>query len=212
MKAENRMFASASIEPFPDQVKFKGILRRIVQVLKRHRDEHFKDKFSEYAPISVILTTLASQSYEYSVGSSFYESEFDVVTTVIRNMPSFIVRSRGDGGMRYSIMNETTSGENFAEKWNSDVRLAEAFYSWHSKALADVEKLPTVVGLDRLRKSMNESFGESAVAKAFEMDLFEKGAARTTGLLGVAPAVGLTTHHSTSAVVTVPRNTFYGKK
>lgn len=216
MKAENRMIASfASIEAFPDQVKFKGLLRRITQILKRHRDEHFKDALTEFAPISVILTTLASQSYEFSVGCPiFYESEFDVLADVIRNMPSFIAVSHEHAGRRYSIMNETTSGENFAEKWNSDLRLPQAFYSWHRKALADVEKLPMVVGMDGLRKSLNASFGENAVAKAFEMDLLEKGTGRASGLLGIAPGVGLTTHHShpRSATVSVPRNTFFGTR
>lgn len=213
LKAENRIFASASIEPFPEQVKFKGLLRRIIQVLKRHRDEHFKEEHSEYAPISVILTTLASQSYEYSaVSPIFYESEFDVVIDVIRNMTSFVTKSQVNGGLRYSVINETTSGENFAEKWNSDLRLPEAFYGWHRKLLVDVESLPTLVGLDNLRKSMNKSFGESAVAKAFEIDLLEKGSARINGILGVAPALGLTTHHSRSSTVSIPHNTFFGSK
>ena len=50
----------ADIEPFPAQSNIKGILRRIVQLLKRHRDIAFADVKEDIAPISIIITTLAS--------------------------------------------------------------------------------------------------------------------------------------------------------
>lgn len=211
MKAENRAF-SASVEPFPEQeAQFKGILRRCVQILKRHRDEHFKESLIEYSPISVILTTLASQSYIYSIKNNVYDTEYDVLADVIRHMPRFIDKSNGPGGIHYSIMNETTTGENFAEKWNSDPHLPTAFYGWQQKVLFDVENLPTLLGLDTLRKSMNACFGESAVGKTFEMDIAEKNLARTSRLLSVAPSVGLTVKKASDHGFSIPANTFYGR-
>jgi Second Messenger Oligonucleotide or Dinucleotide Synthetase domain len=210
-KAESREFA-ASIEPFPDQNShFKGLLRRCVQICKRHRDEHFQDELSEVAPISVILTTLAAKSYTHCVTSFVYDTEFDVLIDVVRNMHLFIIKANGPDGVLYSIMNETTLGENFAEKWNKDPRLSKAFFSWQQQAVVDLETLPDVPGLDNLRKSMNACFGESAVAATFEMDTKEITIARGSGLLSVVPVIGLTTQKTLLNSVPVPRNTFYGR-
>ena len=50
--------ARASVEPYPEAGGFKGILRRTVQIAKRHRDIMFVDD-PDVAPLSVIITTLA---------------------------------------------------------------------------------------------------------------------------------------------------------
>ena len=51
----------AEIEPYPMSSGPKGILRRVVQILKRHRDCYFLDSDPSLAPISVVITTLASR-------------------------------------------------------------------------------------------------------------------------------------------------------
>lgn len=210
-KYESREFA-ASIEPFPDQEpRFKGLLRRCVQIYKRHRDEHFRDELSEFAPISIILTTLASNSYVHCISKYFYETEFDVLVDVVRHMHLFIDKTAGPGGVQYSVMNETTLGENFAEKWNKDPRLSKAFFGWQQKAVVELEDLPAAIGLDNLRKSMNSCFGESVVATTFEMETREITGARGSGLLSVAPAIGLTMQSSALNAVRVSHNTFYGR-
>ncbi|MRR06725.1 MAG: nucleotidyltransferase [Deltaproteobacteria bacterium] len=210
-KAENREF-SASIEPLPDQEPYlKGLLRRCVQVYKRHRDEHFQDELSEIAPISIILTTLASKSYVHCVTNYVYDTEFDVLVDVVRYMHLFINKAVGPSGVKYSIMNETTVGENFAEKWNKNPNLSKAFFGWQQKAVIDLESLPTAIGLDNLRKSMNACFGESVVAGTFEMDTKEITVARSNGLLSVLPAIGLTTQKTLRNSVRIPHNTFFGR-
>jgi hypothetical protein len=55
----------ADIEAFPNRKARKGILPRIVQLLKRHRDIMFQDVVDDITPISIIITTLAAQSYEF---------------------------------------------------------------------------------------------------------------------------------------------------
>lgn len=210
-KAVSREFA-ASVEPFPDQEPlFKGILRRCVQICKRHRDEYFHDALSDVAPISIIITTLAAKSYAHCVTNNVYDSEFDVLVDVIRYMPYFINKSQGPEGIRYSIMNETTKGENFAEKWNKDSRLAEAFYLWQKKAAIDLENLPELKGLDNLEKSMNACFGESVISATFEKETKNISAARNTGLLSVAPIIGLTTRSLSANKVPVHPHTFFGR-
>ena len=55
-----------AIEPYPAQMHIKGLLRRVVQLCKRHRDVYFTDR-PEIAPLSIIITTLAARSYEWSI-------------------------------------------------------------------------------------------------------------------------------------------------
>ena len=43
---------------------FRGLLRRSIQLTKRHRDVYFASNVT-LAPISIILTTLTAQSYAY---------------------------------------------------------------------------------------------------------------------------------------------------
>ena len=105
----------ANVEPFPHHARSKGILRRTVQLLKRHRDIHFQFVSEEVAPISILITTLAAQSYEYCVRNFAFDLELDVVVETIRLMPHFIDRPFVNGRRMYVVANETTIGENFAE-------------------------------------------------------------------------------------------------
>jgi hypothetical protein len=123
--------ARSHVEPYPEQVGFKGILPRTVQLAKRHRDIYFENRDASIAPISVIITTLASCAYEHCVLNNIYDSELELLCDVIRHMPDFIVRTEIEGRQDWFIRNETTEHENFAEKWNSDPRRPNAFYMWH---------------------------------------------------------------------------------
>lgn len=203
-EARNR----ADAEPFPATLTLDGVLNRIVQVLKRHRDIHFLESRGDIAPISVIITTLAMRAYERIVMEKVYEDELDVLIATIRAMPFFIERPVLDGRPAYAVWNETTQGENFADRWNREPARAEAFFSWHAKALADLETLQSVVGLDHIRERMEGGFG-AAGARAVDRRQDEMSAARRTGRLLVAPAVGLTTT-PTSAATPVRSNTFFG--
>lgn len=200
----------AEIEPYPMSQGPKGILRRVVQILKRHRDYHFLDEDASVAPISVVITTLASRSYEYCVSRSVFDDEFDLLCAVIRHMPAFIETGLADGRPQWFIWNETTTGENFAEKWNQDASRARAFFSWHGRALADIEKLSAVDGLDSLTKSLTESFGSAPANRALAGLTHDISSARALSQLSVAPAVGLSLRQAARGT-TVRPNTFFGE-
>lgn len=206
LKAEG---VRADVEPYPAAGGLKGVLRRTVQIAKRHRDVYFVDLEPGLAPISVIITTLASRSYEYCVGRFVYDSEFDLLCDVIRHMPAFIESGMVDDRRQWFIWNETTWGENFAERWNRDPSLAEAFFAWHSRALADLEKLADIQGLDLLNKSLRDSFGPAPVTKALDALTDKLSVARRAGRLSVAPGVGLAIG-ATGLSTGVRANTFFG--
>lgn len=198
----------AEIEALPGPTRFKGVLRRCVQLFKRHRDVFFAARAPELAPISIILTTLAAKSYALCVTRNTYETELDVLVDVLRSMPAFVESSYVDGREQYFVWNETTQGENFAEKWNADPRLAEAFHLWQRQALQDFQKPLAASGLDEVRNQLSGWLGKEVTGKALAVVSEEVAAKRTAGQLAVTPRIGLTT---TSIGTTVRRNTFFGR-
>jgi hypothetical protein len=208
--AEDR--ARTDIEPYPGQVGFKGVLPRTIQISKRHRDVYFDRLHLDpsLTPLSVIITTLASRSYEYCVSSSIYDSELDLLCDTIRHMPAFVESRLVNGRKQWFIWNETTSGENFGEKWNKDPALAEAFFAWHGRALTDLGKLASTEGLDQLRRGLGDAFGPAPAKQALDAFTGNLSSARHAGQLVVAPAIGLSVG-AAAASTPVRANTFFGR-
>ena len=201
----------AEVETFPRLGGPKGVLRRVVQIAKRHRDQYFSEKDPKLAPISVIVTTLASRSYERCVQTSTYDNEFDFLYDVISGMPRFIeTQTIGDNQRRWFVWNETTQGENFAEKWNSNPRLARAFWQWHRHAVDDLANLLRGQGFDELFNTLSRSFGATPAKRAREEMTRHLSSARSKSLLSVAPGVGLVVGNAPAATRIRP-NTFYGR-
>lgn len=205
--------ARAEIAPLPEQSMTKPVLKRIIQLLKRHRDHMFSNRNSpELAPISVIITTLASWSYAKCVTKRLHTNPFDFIVDVIREMPSFIKTDIRHGQKNFMIENETTSGENFADKWNHDSRLATAFNEWHTDALQSIESLLMIEGIDRFAESLSQKFGAKKEVARETFTSINKpiNEARRSGKLIVAPLLGLTNAPVLGSVA-VPRNTFFGR-
>ena len=200
--------ARASVEPYPEAGGFKGILRRTVQIAKRHRDMMFVDD-PDIAPLSVIITTLSSRSYEWCVTNNEYDNELDLLFDVIRHIPDTIELRQVDGRDQWFIWNETTAGENFAEKWNRRPGRAEAFFTWHARFCADLGQLEAVRGIDRLGDVLKGLFGSRPANAAIDSITERVSAARRAGNLRVAPAIGLSVG-AVPASTSVRANTFYG--
>ena len=144
---------------------------------------------SDVAPLSVIITTLASRSYEWCVRNREYDNELELVFDVIRHMPDSIDTREIDGVLQWFIWNETTAGENFAEKWNRRPERAEAFFTWHVRFCADIAALPTVRGIDRLGEKLTNLFGQKPANDAIANITEQMSTARMTGNLRVTPKV-----------------------
>jgi hypothetical protein len=200
--------ARASVEPYPEPGGFKGILRRTVQIAKRHRDMVFVDD-PDVAPLSVIITTLASRSYEWCVTNREYDNELDLLFDVIRHMPDTIEMRRIDARDQWFIWNETTEAENFAEKWNRRPESAEAFFTWHARFCSDLVELEAARGLDRLGATLKSLFGSRPANAAIDTLTERVSTARRAGNLRVAPTIGLSAS-ALPASTPVRANTFYG--
>jgi hypothetical protein len=201
---------STQISPFPERQMRKGILRQIVQLLKRHRDIAFSTVEADVAPISIITTTLAAKSYEYCVSSFEFDNELDVVIATIKLMPISIERPIVSGQKIYLVANETTSGENFADSWKSEPDRAIAFFNWHGKVLADYEALSSLEEIDLPTDSLSRSLGNKVMAKVMMPRTESISAARSAGKLYVAPAVGLALSPTSAFAAPVLKNTNFG--
>jgi hypothetical protein len=204
--AEDR--TRANVEPYPEPGGFKGILRRAVQIEKRHRDLMFVDD-PDVAPLSVIITALTARSYEWCVKNREYDNELELLFEVAQHIPDTIEVRRVDGQDHWTIWNETTDGENFAEKWNRRPERAEAFFTWHARFCSDLNELAAIQGIDRLGDMLKSLFGPRPATAAINSLTDRITKARQSGTLAVAPGIGLTVG-ALAAATPVRANTFYG--
>ena len=130
----------ASVDDVPDQL-VRTPLQRAIQIMKRHRDVMFNGgKSANYAPISMIVTTLAAH---------LYRDELDVYAALAAIIPKLhahagLVESRmveqtlaslkliqrtPDG--KWYIGNPVNPEENFADRWHEDNHArAREFFRW----------------------------------------------------------------------------------
>jgi hypothetical protein len=139
---ESRLYSK--VEDVP-AFEWKTPLQRSIQLLKRHRDVMFQ-KNPELAPISMILTNLATHSYN---GAS---DIFAAVTEIIDRMPSFIRAGRT------RVPNPADPAEDYADKWTKEPQLEQNFWSWHMQVKADLAGLPDLLRGDRLTESVRRMF------------------------------------------------------
>ncbi|MGY3038315.1 hypothetical protein ACVIIV_007485 [Bradyrhizobium sp. USDA 4354] len=201
--------AKDSVEPYPEPMKLKGLLRRTVQIAKRHRDLEFIDDTDGLAPLSIIITTLASRVYEFCVGNLVYDHELDLIVDLLRRMPDLIETRVTDAGVQWYLWNQTTVGENFCEKWNKHPERAAAFFQWHSKLIADVERLAAAEGLDDVRRLLGDIVGRSPANAAMDALTARVSTARSGSNLSVAKPAGLILGTAVGATP-VRGNTFFG--
>ena len=205
--------ACDSIEPLPKQTTSKPILKRIIQILKRHRDHKFIGKWNaDLAPISIIVTTLAGWAYGKCATQQTHSNAYDFMVAVIQEMPKFIRIENRSGLIHFMIENETTKGENFADKWNSNPQLATAFYEWHSEALIFTQSLMMLEGADSFSDSFTKNFGtkKDDIRQVLAGLTDPVNLARAEGRLAIAPALGVIVTPMGKAV-SVPKNTFFGR-
>ncbi|MGY3591470.1 hypothetical protein ACVIGB_008950 [Bradyrhizobium sp. USDA 4341] len=208
-KAYDSARADGQVEPYPEEKRLKGILRRIVQIAKRHRDVQFIDDDQGRAPLSIIITTLASRAYETCVGNYEYDHELDLIVDVLRRMPLMLQTETVAGSVVWYLWNQTTAGENFCEKWNKYPERTVAFFEWHDKIVGDVERLAAARGLDQVRRILGDIFGTAPANKAMDSLTERVDAARASNRLSVTRSAGLVVGTAASATP-VRANTFFG--
>ncbi|MCI2283741.1 nucleotidyltransferase [Colwellia sp. MSW7] len=199
-----------NIEELPKHTKLKGILKRGVQIMKRHRDLLFYDN-AEYdgkAPISIIITTLAALAYEDIVNRQRFSNELEVLLTVVESMTKFIETKVVDGKIEMWVTNPRNVHENFAEKWNVDAKRVEAFHYWHRDFVEKLRELASVTSLPLIKEKLNTLIGERSSSKAIEKHYEVLNETRNSNQLFIKKTGAIST-----AVTATPvkANTFFGK-
>lgn len=193
-------FLNESIQPIPNYSKEKLPLQRVVQILKRHRDMMFDG--DEDKPISIIITTLASQAYQKE--TNIIDALFNV-TSKMRDLVDEKY-SEKHGKWVMWVENPVNNEENFADKWVDHPKRQQNFFDWIDRVQQDLAEATTQIGLHKIQESFEKSMGSTVVRKTFS-DIGERARLLTEqGQNCVDVKTGLTSLGAS----TIKKHDFYG--
>lgn len=172
-RRESLLFAS--VDDVPDQL-VRTPLQRSIQILKRNRDLHFnRPEIIAYAPISIIITTLAAHLYggetdTYSallgiVGRLHGHAGLVENRAIDASLASLgLVRRLPDG--TWYIGNPVNPEENFADRWHEDEHArARAFFSWLDTAQRDLLNVRADSDPGLLTENLSRVLGAAVVGR-----------------------------------------------
>ncbi len=166
---ESRGGVYESVDDVP-AYELKTPLQRVVQLLKRHRDQRFKDN-PDGKPISIIITTLAARAYNGETDlaeamAGVLGRMGDHVSSTKPRIPNPVSFDRAD------------KREDFADRW--DARLEANFRQWLRQAQEDFGLLGAEISASQLTEASKAIFG---------LNLREDAVKASLGLMAGAPAV-----------------------
>ena len=162
----------ASVDEVPDRL-VRTPLQRTIQIMKRHRDELFNGKpDAEYAPISIIVTTLAAHLYQgetdICAALTAIISKLNGHAGLLKNQPIEqtlaslqLIQRMPDG--KWYIANPVKREENFADRWYEDDHArAHAFFRWVDALREDLVDILTENRLETTKRRLGAALGVSA--------------------------------------------------
>ncbi len=164
-----------SIDKVPDQL-VRTPLQRSIQIMKRHRDLRFNhhDRL-DYAPISIIPTTLAATLYANE--ADIYSALFGIIHKLQGHAALVegknIDQSLSDIGLirrlpngKWYIGNPANPDENFADRWHEDNHArARAFFSWVDTLQKDLLNIVNETRPRVLKEELGRALGMGVVTK-----------------------------------------------
>lgn len=194
---------SYTIEDIPNNNDYKGLLRRTIQLLKIHRDNYFNERntsLKDYKPISILITTLATKSYEKIVFDRVeYSCPFEMMKDVVKQMHLFIKNDN-----EFKVSNPTNENENFAEKWNDNIEYAKTFALWQEIVYNELEEFQKQNGLDAIVSIIKNSYGNDSAKNVLESFNKEVNTKRELGVI----ATSIIT--ASEATAKIKDNRFFG--
>ncbi len=160
----------ASIEELPTY-QWKSPLQRCVQILKRHRDQMFRQN-GDAKPISIIITTLAAQAYQGE------RDIYEVLAQILNSMGNFVRPTAP------RVPNPVNPKEDFADKWGTlegkRLALEDNFRLWLQQAKADFENLSSARTRQRVASLTTHKYG---------VNISEERLEQIPGLSSSAPTI-----------------------
>jgi hypothetical protein len=137
-------------------------LQRAIQLLKRHRDRRFIGHLWEkQKPISMIITTLAAQSYNNE--ADIFNTLMNMVENISNYSSSNIIQNING---QWRIQNPVNPNENFADRWNEiGSKSADAFFLWIDWLQEDLKNASNVDSISGIVSSLSNGFDESILDK-----------------------------------------------
>lgn len=202
----------ADVEAMPDEIQFKGTLRRVVQLMKRHRDVWCSKQSAEVqcdAPISIILTTLAAKAY-MSLLNNRYDNPLDLLLDVVEEMPTYLEqRNNSYGDMEPWVSNPMNNLENFADKWKAKPQREAAFYKWHQEFLLELNAIGIKPGIDAMASGLGKLLDES-ISKSVMSEITRRTNLNRNNCSLVTGSNGVITTIVANSAKAIPTNTFFG--
>lgn len=200
VRAQLRKEARATVEELPDR-RIKTPLQVAIQILKRHRDIHFKSDV-KLRPSSIILTTLAAKAYNQQA------DVLETLRAIVRGMPGEIDYDTNGWPV---VPNPTNAEENFSEKWREYPERFTAFKAWLIQVSSDFDELTELTGLHRIGDFLSGKLGQREVNAALRAEGESTNRAHQSGRLNSASTGGIIiVSRSADAARPVRRSTSYG--
>jgi hypothetical protein len=140
---------AAKVDKLPAN-KWKSPLQRCVQLLKRHRDNYFKDD-TDGKPPSIIITTLSAKAYQG-------EGEIaDALDTILSTMGKLV------NPVTPRIPNPINPAEDFADRWSDPAarehNLEKKFWVWLRQAQTDFDTIRKERKIETIIEETRDIFG-----------------------------------------------------
>jgi hypothetical protein len=136
-------FRKSEVEEFPEILP-KLNLQKAVQILKRHRDIHFRAQ-PDLRPPSVLITTMMGYLDDPD------ERMFDKITHFAATAQSLVKIVDG----KYVIKHPVDDHENFVDKWNDYPERKKAFDGWIEALSQNFLEIDKSGSVDRLDSFLN---------------------------------------------------------
>ena len=159
--------------PEPEPADLLVSLRRVVQLMKRRRDNRFGDDGG--APRSVVLTTLAGDFYNGRQSTS------DVLDATLAGIEARTAAEEA-AGRRLVVLNPSHPEEDFSERWDAEPEEYRLFRKFIGQFRMELAQLRSTEGLDDQGRLLNEMFGQALGTQAVERYMRQMRQAMDVGL------------------------------
>ncbi len=190
--------------PVPQRTDLKPILKRLVQLLKRHRDVFFSQGQPEKsAPISIVLTTLAGDTYDArQSGEYLCDALLDFLTKIKK-----LTQNKN----RLKVFNPVCHEEEFTERWDDHPERYTFFIEWIDSFKKDWESILDWNSNIDIVEKLKVLFGEDLTNAVIKEQAEYVNKLREAGQMGILGSTGsLYSTLNSRNTIKVRNNTFYG--
>lgn len=195
---------SAEIQPLPDvePVELKPPLKRAVQLIKRYRDVYFENN-TEFAPISIVLTTLAAQTYNKQ------GSVAETIQGVLDGISVLLSKAQQEN-KRLKVENPMNPLEDLSERWDNDAMGYKHFVKFVYDFQREWNQIMDLRGIQYVSTALIGMFkGHLPVEEELRKQANFMRVLREKNKLGVTSS-GILTTSMLSNTIPVKGHNFYG--